>query len=161
MRRRLRDATALDELLQLLPGPLGSALEMLAVVGQQALQELHLRRHGDVLADRHRGRARDQRGQPGEQHEMAARLRARDAEDQRDVGDQSVADPEHRRARRPALHLSRALPIGPPLGHQLSSIVRSSERVGRAASFGDSSGSSIGQSIPALSQRAPISSARS
>jgi len=74
---------------------------------------------------------------------------------------QPVADAEDGRARGAALHFARALTVRPGVGHQLSSIRRSSARVGSAASFGESSGCAIGQSIPALSQRAPISSSRS
>ncbi len=86
---------------------LGVVAQVLAKLREQPLQQIDLRGHRDILAHRHRGRSRHQRSQAGELHHVRAHLRARHAEDERDVGDQAVAHAQHRRAGRTALNLAR------------------------------------------------------
>ncbi len=84
---------------------LGMALQLGALDFELALQELGLRRHRDVLTGGHRESTGDQSGEAGEQHHRGRRVGGGDPEDQRDVGEQAVADPENRRARGAALEV--------------------------------------------------------
>ena len=70
------------------------ALQLATLDLQLALQEFRLRGHRDVLPRRHREGAGDQARQPGEQDDRRDGVRAGNPEDQRDVGEQAVADAE-------------------------------------------------------------------
>ena len=106
------------------------ALQLTAFDLQLALQELGLRRHRHVLAGSHRERPRDQARQSGEQDHGGKRIRTGDTEDQRDIGEQAVADAEHRGARGATLEIAvvrtfmrQTVLAGPadrgnPLGHK-------------------------------------------
>ena len=82
------------------------SLELPTLDLELALQELRLRGHRDVLPRRHGKRARDEARQPGEQDDRRDRVRTRNPEDQRDVGEQAVADAEDRRACGPTLKIT-------------------------------------------------------
>ena len=73
---------------------LGAAVERPALHLELALHQLALGGHGEVLAGRHGEGAGDQPGHPGQAHDRPAGVGAGHAEDQGDVGDQAVADPE-------------------------------------------------------------------
>ena len=70
------------------------------------LEQLGLGLHGAVLAGGHGDRAGDPAGEPGEADHTGPRAGAGDAEDQRDVGHQAVAGPEHRGAGHAALDVA-------------------------------------------------------
>ena len=91
------------------------ARDLAALDVELVLEQLRLRRHGYVLAGCHGECAGHHAGEAGEAHHARRRSRPGDAEDQRDVGEQPVADAEHRGARRPTLHIAvmRPHPIGP------------------------------------------------
>jgi len=99
----------LDERFQLGARTLGIGLQVLRLFEQQALQQLDLGAHRDVFANGHRARSRDETRQAGEAHECRTRLRGRDAEDQRNVRHQPVADAQHRRSRSATLNVGGAL----------------------------------------------------
>ena len=80
-----------DELPEL---PLGSAVDLLTLEFELALEQLGLSLHRDVLAGGHRERAAEKPGQARQLHHSHGRIRARHAEDQRDVRHEPVTDPE-------------------------------------------------------------------
>ena len=69
--------------------------ELTALDGELALEQLALGLHRHVLARSHRERTRDQTGNPCGPHDRRRRARAGDAEDQRHVRHEAVADAEH------------------------------------------------------------------
>lgn len=74
----------------------GVISECAAYRSENALQQLDLRLHRNVFADGHRAGARDETGKPGELHDLRIGRPARDAEDERDIGDQTIVDAEDR-----------------------------------------------------------------
>ncbi len=82
------DVGELDGLRVRMPG------ELAAFDGQLALEQLTLCLHGHVLTCRHRERPRDQAGNPCSPHDRRRRARTGDAEDERDVRHETVADAE-------------------------------------------------------------------
>ena len=73
---------------------LGAVAERPALHLELALHQLALGRHGEVLAGRHGEGARDEAGHAGQAHDRRPRVGTGHAQDQGDVGDQAVADPE-------------------------------------------------------------------
>src|SRR5947199_135563 len=86
------------------------AAQLLRLLEEKALEQLDLGAHGNVLADRHREGAGGEAGESCQPHEGGRRFRRADAEDHRDVGDETVADAEDRCSRRAALYVGGALP---------------------------------------------------
>ncbi len=85
-----------EELLRL---AFGTLREGLSFHIELALEELALGRHGEVLPRPHGEGAGDQTRHPDQPDDLAPGTGARDAEHQRDVGDQAVAQPENGRSR--------------------------------------------------------------
>ena len=79
--------------------------QRLALDVELALEQLALGLHRDVLAGGHGEGPGHQAGQPGQPDDRARRVGTGDAQDQRDVGDQPVADPEHGGPGPAALHV--------------------------------------------------------
>src|SRR5262249_28753534 len=90
------DPTRLIDLRELDRLDMRIAVQLAALDIELTLQELVLRLHRDVLTGGHRDGARDETGESGEPHDPGAGIGAGDAEDQRDVRHQAVADAEHR-----------------------------------------------------------------
>ena len=70
------------------------------------LEQLLLRRHGDELASGHREGAGDEAGEPGEPDDAGGGAGTGHPEDERDVGEQAVADAEHGRPRSASLDVA-------------------------------------------------------
>ncbi len=97
-RRRLAiDALRPVDELELLLLLLGLVAQLGGLHGDLALEEVALAGDADVLAGRHAERAGQQAGESGEEHGAVVRGGPGEAHDERGVGDQSVADPEHGR----------------------------------------------------------------
>jgi hypothetical protein len=98
-------------------------MDLLALTFELTLEQLGLRPHGDVLAGSHREGAAQQPSQAREPHHSSGWVRPREAEDQRDVCHEPVADPEHGGARAATLdvamvmivHLAAVLRLEPRL----------------------------------------------
>jgi hypothetical protein len=101
-----------DELLQLGAHRFRIAAELLGFLEEEALEQLDLRAHGDVLADRHREGAGREAREAGQPDEARSRLGRADSQDQRHVRDQPVAHAEDGGPGRAALHVGGALPGG-------------------------------------------------
>ena len=70
------------------------------------LVELFLRTHREVLARSHGKGSRDESRQARETHDVVSRIRAREAQDERDVGYQTIEEAEQRGAESAAADLS-------------------------------------------------------
>ena len=109
-------------------------LELGALEGDLALEQLALGLHRDVLARRHAERASQEPGDPGEQDEATLVPGCPgDAHDEREVAHEAVADPENHRAQDPGP--PRAVPpfagsnvVGRAEGPHRSSAVARSRR---------------------------------
>ena len=74
--------------------PLGALLQRLALHIDLSLEQLALGTHGEVLPRRHGEGSSHQPGHAGQADDPGAWTGSGDAQDQRHVGDQPVADPE-------------------------------------------------------------------
>ena len=81
-------------------------LQFAALDLEFALQQLGLRGHRHVFARRHREGTGDQTRKSGEHDDRWQRVRSGDPEDQRDVGEEPVADAEHGCSCRTALEIA-------------------------------------------------------
>ena len=82
--------------------PRSSSVEMEPPENELALDELVLRGNRDPLAGRHAERTGHGTGEPAEAHDRRGDAAARETEHERHIGDETVADAEHRRARETA-----------------------------------------------------------
>ena len=92
---------------------LGRPAERLPLDVELALEELALGLHREVLAGGHRERPGDQPGEPGQPDDRPARMGAGDAEDQRDVRDETVAHPEDRGPGAAGADVAVVVDVGP------------------------------------------------
>ena len=102
---------------QLVGLPGGALFERHPLDLELALHELALRRHGEVLARRHGEGARHQPGHADQADDVTSGAGARHTEHQRDVGDQAVAQPEHRRPRSSTPDVAMLVRLGEICGH--------------------------------------------
>lgn len=92
-----------DELALLTLGPLRY---LVALESELALEQLSLSTHRYVFAGGHRKRPADEAGEPCESHQANCRMRPGEAQDQRHIRDEPVADTEDRGARTTTLEIA-------------------------------------------------------
>ena len=100
------DATTHVHAAQLGRLTLGAMAERPPLDIELAFHQLTLGGHGEVLPRGHGERAGDQPGHPGQSDNGRAGVGPGDAHDQRDIGDQAVADPEDRRPGSTTAHVT-------------------------------------------------------
>ena len=103
------EAPALVDGGQLLALVLGIVADGLPLDIELPEHELGLRPHRDVLAGGHREGPGDQSGDAGQAHRAGRGVGPGHAQDEGDVGDQAVADPEDGGAGSPALQVAMAV----------------------------------------------------
>ena len=84
----------------------GLSASALALDADLVLVELLLRAHRQVLAGAHGEGARDESGESGESHDVVTGIRAGEAQNERDVGHQSVEEAKERRSKTPVADLA-------------------------------------------------------
>ena len=91
---------------------LGALAQRDALDFELALHELALCRHGEILPDSHGERTGHQTGHADQPYDLAPRAGSGHAQHERDVGDQPVAQSEHRRPGAPTADIAVAVGWG-------------------------------------------------